>query len=91
MYEVTIPGPEGRIEGRYNKGSIHNPPVVILLHPHPAHGGNMNNKVIYNCFKTISNLCLSAIPRILKIMVTLYPSSSAFALTSTLLIATLFS
>ena len=50
MHEVIIPGPEGRIEGRYNKGPNNNPPLVILLHPHPAHGGNMNNKVIYNCF-----------------------------------------
>ena len=55
MYEVTIPGPEGRIEGRYNKGSINNPPLVILLHPHPAHGGNMNNKIIYNCFKNFTS------------------------------------
>ena len=31
MYEVTIPGPEGRIEGRYNKGPNNNPPLVILL------------------------------------------------------------
>ena len=59
MYEVTIPGPEGRIEGRYNKGPNNNPPLVILLHPHPAHGGNMNNKVIYNCFKTFTSIGFS--------------------------------
>ena len=61
MYEVTIPGPEGRIEGRYNKGQNNNPPLVILLHPHPAHGGNMNNKVIYNCFKTFTSIGFSVL------------------------------
>ena len=61
MYEVTIPGPEGRIEGRYNKGPNNNPPLVILLHPHPAHGGNMNNKVIYNCFKTFTSIGFSVL------------------------------
>ena len=61
MYEVTIPGPEGRIEGRYNKGANNNPPLVILLHPHPAHGGNMNNKVIYSCFKNFTSLGFSVL------------------------------
>ena len=61
MYEVTIPGPEGRIEGRYNKGPNNNPPLVILLHPHPVHGGNMNNKVIYNCFKNFTTLGFSVL------------------------------
>ena len=61
MHEVIIPGPEGRMEGRYNKGKGSNPPLVILLHPHPIHGGNMNNKVIYNCFKTFSSLGFSVL------------------------------
>ena len=61
MHEVTIPGPEGRMEGRYNKGKGKNPPLVILLHPHPQYGGNMNNKVIYNCFKTFSTLGFSVL------------------------------
>ena len=61
MHEVTIPGPEGRLEARYNQGNGNSPPLAILLHPHPKFGGNMNNKVIYNCFKTISNLGFSVL------------------------------
>ena len=61
MHEVTIPGPEGRLEARYNQGNGHAPPLAILLHPHPKFGGNMNNKVIYNCFKTLSLLGFSVL------------------------------
>ena len=61
MHEITIPGPEGRLEARYNIGDGNSPPLAILLHPHPKFGGNMNNKVIYNCFKTISNLGFSVL------------------------------
>ena len=61
MHEVIIPGPEGRMEGRYSKGKGISPPLVILLHPHPMHGGNMNNKVIYNCFKTFTSLGFSVL------------------------------
>jgi alpha/beta superfamily hydrolase len=61
MHEVTIPGPEGRLEARYNQGIGHAPPLAILLHPHPKFGGNMNNKVIYNCFKTLSALEFSVL------------------------------
>ena len=61
MHEVIIPGPEGRMEGRYSKAKGSSPPLVILLHPHPMHGGNMNNKVIYNCFKTFTSLGFSVL------------------------------
>ncbi len=54
MPEVIISGTEGRIEGRYHQSSnINNPPIALILHPHPLHGGTMNNKVAYNlhhCF-----------------------------------------
>ncbi|MGB8275547.1 MAG: alpha/beta hydrolase [Alphaproteobacteria bacterium] len=53
MPEVIMNGPEGRIEGRYHHGKEGNAPIALLLHPHPEHGGNMNNKVVYalyHCF-----------------------------------------
>ncbi len=51
MPEVIINGPAGRIEGKYHQS--HNPkaPVALVLHPHPLHGGTMNNKVTYSLYK----------------------------------------
>ena len=45
MPEVTINGPEGRIEGRYFHSKTVNAPIALFLHPHPQHGGTMNNLV----------------------------------------------
>ena len=61
MNEVTIPGPEGRIEGRYSQGRGDAPAIAIILHPHPLHGGTMNNKVVYSCFKTFSEMGFSVL------------------------------
>lgn len=52
MPDVIINGPEGRIEGRYHHARG-NAPMALVLHPHPLHGGTMNNKVVhalYQCF-----------------------------------------
>jgi alpha/beta superfamily hydrolase len=48
MPEVIFNGPEGRLEGRYHHSKVVNAPVALILHPHPQHGGTMNNKVVYN-------------------------------------------
>ena len=50
MPDVIMNGPEGRLEGRYQHGSLPNAPIALLLHPHPQHGGTMNNKVIYAAY-----------------------------------------
>jgi alpha/beta superfamily hydrolase len=47
MPEVIFNGPDGRLEGRYHHGKSPNAPLALLLHPHPQHGGTMNNKVVY--------------------------------------------
>lgn len=47
MPEVIINGPEGRLEGRYHHSKEPNAPVALLMHPHPQHGGTMNNKIVY--------------------------------------------
>ena len=50
MPEVIITGPEGRLEGRYQHSKQPNAPIALLLHPHPEHGGTMNNKVIFHMY-----------------------------------------
>ncbi len=55
MPEVIINGPEGRIEARYHHSDSKNAPAAIVLHPHPKHGGTMNNKVAYNIYKCFVN------------------------------------
>jgi alpha/beta superfamily hydrolase len=53
MPEVMFNGPEGRIEGRYHHSEKNNPPIALVLHPHPSHGGTMNNKVVYNTYHSL--------------------------------------
>ncbi len=50
MPEVILAGPEGRIEARYHQAEAKNAPAALVLHPHPLHGGTMNNKVAYNLY-----------------------------------------
>lgn len=50
MPDIIINGPEGRLEARYQTGRGDNPPLALMLHPHPEHGGNMNNKVVYTLY-----------------------------------------
>ena len=55
MPDVIINGPEGRLEGRYQHGSDPNAPIALMLHPHPQHGGTMNNKVVYALYHTFAD------------------------------------
>lgn len=55
MPEVFFNGPAGRIEGRYTESTDPRSPVALVLHPHPLYGGTMNNKVVYNVYKTLVN------------------------------------
>ena len=54
MPEVIFNGPEGRLEGRYQHNRDANAPIALMLHPHPQHGGTMNNKVVYTLFHTFA-------------------------------------
>lgn len=50
MPEVIFAGPEGRLEGRYQRGVGENPPLAVVLHPHPLFGGSMNNRAVYELY-----------------------------------------
>ena len=50
MPEVLFPGPAGRLEGRYSPGKSPTAPIALILHPHPQHGGTMNNKIVYGIY-----------------------------------------
>ena len=50
MPEIIFNGADGRLEGRYHHGPRGNPPLALILHPHPLHGGTMNNKVVFDLF-----------------------------------------
>ncbi len=50
MPEVMINGPEGRLEARYHHAEDPYAPIALVLHPHPQHGGTMNNKLVYTVF-----------------------------------------
>ena len=56
MAEVIINGPEGRLEGRYYHNKTKNAPVALVLHPHPEHGGDMNNKVTYALYRSFVDM-----------------------------------
>ncbi|MDB5491482.1 MAG: hydrolase of the alpha/beta superfamily [Micavibrio sp.] len=54
MPEIIINGPAGRLEGRYTHSKTPNAPLALILHPHPEHGGTMNNKITYYMFQTFA-------------------------------------
>jgi alpha/beta superfamily hydrolase len=53
MAEIIIPGPAGRIEAKYH-AQLENSaaPTALILHPHPLHGGTMNNKMTYTLYQS---------------------------------------
>src|ERR1700722_1999105 len=54
MPEISLNGPAGRLEARYQPGKDKHAHAVLLLHPHPQHGGTMNNKVVYTLFRAFT-------------------------------------
>ena len=51
---MVLSGPEGRIEAKYHKSYKKDAPVALILHPHPLHGGTMNNKVTYTTYQAFA-------------------------------------
>lgn len=61
MPEIIFAGPDGRLEGRYHPQKERDAPIAIVLHPHPAYGGTMNNRVVYNLHYAFYNLGFSVL------------------------------
>ena len=61
MPDIIINGSEGRLEGRYHHSKENHAPIALLLHPHPQHGGTMNNKVVYTLFHAFVRCGFSAL------------------------------
>ena len=55
MAEIIFNGPDGRLEGRYHKSTTKDAPIAVVLHPHPLHGGNMNNRVVYTLYNAFAD------------------------------------
>lgn len=55
-----IAGKVGDIEIRYHDGE-YDKPVVVVCHPHPLHGGSMDNKVVHTLIKAFASLGLSTL------------------------------
>ena len=54
MPDVIIPGPAGRLEGRYSPSEDPTAPIALILHAHPLGGGNMENPTVdmmYDAFR----------------------------------------
>ena len=51
MPDIIFNGPEGRLEGRYHHSKKSGAPIALVLHPHPQHGGTMNNKIVYAMYQ----------------------------------------
>ena len=61
MPEIIIPGPEGRIEGRYHHHPERGAPIAVVLHPHPLYGGTMNNKIVYQMYQSFARAGFSVL------------------------------
>jgi uncharacterized protein len=55
MSDIIFQGPAGRLEAKFfeNKED-ETAPIALVLHPHPQHGGTMNNKVTYKIYENFA-------------------------------------
>ncbi len=55
MSNIVFQGPAGRIEAKFFENKENpNAPIALVLHPHPMHGGTMNNKVTYKLYESFA-------------------------------------
>ena len=57
MPDVIFNGPDGRLEGRYQRGRDDEAPLALILHPEPLTAdGTMNNRVTYTLYQVFNAL-----------------------------------
>tara|TARA_Y100000590_G_scaffold450225_1_gene589540 strand:+ start:252 stop:896 length:645 start_codon:yes stop_codon:yes gene_type:complete len=61
MVDLLIPGPEGKIEAKYNHNKSDKSPTVLILHPDPSKGGTMDTKIVFELYKIFINNGFSTI------------------------------
>ena len=61
MEEVFFNGAAGRLEGRFHRSENPRAPLVLVLHPNPAQGGTMNNRVTYAIFRAFVDMGFSVL------------------------------
>ena len=61
MVDLLIPGPEGKIEAKYNHNKRDSSPIALILHPDPSRGGTMNTKIVFQLYKLFINKGFSTI------------------------------
>ncbi len=61
MNTLTISGACGAIESRFSPAPDETAPCVLICHPHPQHGGTMNNKVVTTIEKAMQMLGLTTL------------------------------
>lgn len=55
-YRLRIPSPCGHLQVAVNDPVSERRGVALIAHPHPLHGGSLNNKVVQTLAKTFSSL-----------------------------------
>ena len=58
IHSLDLPGPAGRLEALLNAGRDDAKYSALVCHPHPAGGGTMHNKVVYNTMKVFQEFGL---------------------------------
>jgi uncharacterized protein len=54
MPEMFLTGPQGRIEVKYHHNQREDAPIALVIAPSPKKGGTMNNRVIFNMYKSLA-------------------------------------
>ncbi|MDT8386129.1 MAG: alpha/beta fold hydrolase [Thiogranum sp.] len=56
MTERIIPGPAGSLQLWVESPSAESKAIAVICHPHPLHGGTLNNKVVHQLARTFRKL-----------------------------------